>query len=230
MTTGGSGSLIPRIGRRISHENASGNVSSSIRTPRHTSSTKTRSSASSRIPTRARRPRLDTGHHAYRGGDPVAFIKKHHARIPYLHLKSVRPEMITKVEAENIPFAIAVGDDMFCEPSEGAVDFIAFRDVLREIDYTGYAIVEQDMYPAPFDKPLPIAKRTRAYLREIGIGCNLPSPASGRGAGGGGYPAVSCSAAAKASTQDSISASPIGVEMQPIMLGDMKIPCASMDW
>ena len=32
------------------------------------------------------------------------------------------------------------------------------------------AIVEQDMYPAPFDKPLPIARRTREYLRGIGIG------------------------------------------------------------
>ena len=32
---------------------------------------------------------LDTGHHAYRGGDPVAFFRRHHARIPYLHLKSV---------------------------------------------------------------------------------------------------------------------------------------------
>jgi inosose dehydratase len=50
------------------------------------------------------------------------------------------------------------------------VDFLAFRDVLSDIDYEGFAIVEQDMYPAPFDKPLPIAKRTRAYLREIGIG------------------------------------------------------------
>jgi hypothetical protein len=26
------------------------------------------------------------------------------------------------------------------------------------------------MYPAPFDKPLPIAQRTRAYLRSIGLG------------------------------------------------------------
>ncbi len=84
---------------------------------------------------------FDTGHHAYRGGNPVAFMKKHHARIPYLHLKSVRPEMIRKVEEENIPFAIAVGNDMFCEPSEGAVDFLAFRDVMRDIDYSGYAMV-----------------------------------------------------------------------------------------
>jgi inosose dehydratase len=113
---------------------------------------------------------LDTGHHAYRGGDPVRFMRKHHARIPYLHLKSVDREMQTKVEREGIPFAKAVEMDMFCEPSKGAVNFEAFRDVLKEIDYEGCAIVEQDMYPAPFNKPLPIAKRTRDYLRRIGIG------------------------------------------------------------
>ena len=113
---------------------------------------------------------FDTGHHAYRGGDPINFMRRHHGRIPYLHLKSIDPDVQERVEAEGIPFAEAVKMDMFVEPSKGAVDFLAFRDMLQEIDYNGYAIVEQDMYPAPFDKPLPIAKRTRAYLREIGIG------------------------------------------------------------
>ncbi len=113
---------------------------------------------------------FDTGHHAYRGGDPVRFMRKHHDRIPYLHLKSVDRQVQRKVEAEHIPFAQAVAMDMFVEPSQGAVDFKAFRDVLTEINYEGYAIVEQDMYPAPFDKPLPIAKRTREYLRQVGIG------------------------------------------------------------
>lgn len=113
---------------------------------------------------------LDTGHHAYRGGDPIAFLRRHHRRIPYLHLKSVRPDLQRKVAQENIPFAHAVGMDLFCEPSRGVVDFPALCRVLQEIDYNGYAIVEQDMYPAPFDKPLPIARRTREYLRAIGIG------------------------------------------------------------
>ena len=113
---------------------------------------------------------LDTGHHAYRNGDPVKFMRRHSERIAYLHLKSVDKRMQQKVEAEKIPFALAVGMDMFCEPSQGAVDFAAFRDVLREVNYDGFAIVEQDMYPAAFEKPLPIAKRTRAYLREIGLG------------------------------------------------------------
>jgi inosose dehydratase len=113
---------------------------------------------------------LDTGHHAYRGGDPVSFLRRHHQRIAYLHLKSVDRSVKKKVGAEKIPFAIAVAMGVFCEPSQGAVDFPAFRDVLLSVNYQGWATVEQDMYPAPFDKPLPIARRTRAYLREIGIG------------------------------------------------------------
>ncbi len=113
---------------------------------------------------------LDTGHHAYVGGDPVSFMQRHHARIPYLHLKNIDADIHERVRAKNIPFATAVGMGMFCEPSQGAVDFLAFRDVLREADYNGHATVEQDMYPVEFDVPLPIASRTREYLREVGFG------------------------------------------------------------
>lgn len=113
---------------------------------------------------------LDTGHHSYRGGDPVSFMRRHHARIAYLHLKSVDKEIQQRMEAEKIPFAPAVAMGMFCEPSKGIVDFRAFRDVLESVSYEGWATVEQDMYPVSFDTPLPIAKRTRAYLNEIGIG------------------------------------------------------------
>jgi inosose dehydratase len=113
---------------------------------------------------------LDTGHHSYCGGDVVSFMRKHHARIPYLHLKSVDRAVRERVEAQKIPFGQAVGKGMFVEPSKGVVDFIAFRDLLRDIDYQGFGIVEQDMFPTMFDAPLPIAKRTRAYLREIGLG------------------------------------------------------------
>jgi inosose dehydratase len=113
---------------------------------------------------------LDIGHHAYRGGDPVTFMRAHHERIPYLHLKSVDPILQKKVTDEQIPFANAVAMDMFCEPSKGLVDFPSFRDLLVEIDYEGFAIVEQDMYPTDFDRPLPIAKRTRQYLMDLGLG------------------------------------------------------------
>jgi inosose dehydratase len=112
---------------------------------------------------------LDTGHHAYRGGDPVRFLRKHHDRIRYLHLKNVDRNVQRKVEAEKIAFSTAVGMDMFCEPSGGAVDFLAFRDALQDVGYEGWATVEQDMYPAPHDKPMPIAKRTLEYFRQVGL-------------------------------------------------------------
>jgi inosose dehydratase len=113
---------------------------------------------------------LDVGHHAYRDGDPVAFTRRHHERIPYLHLKSVDRELQRRVTEEGVPFALAVADGMFVEPSQGAVDFPALKNVLDDVGYEGFGIAEQDMYPAPFDKPFPIAERTRRYLVEIGFG------------------------------------------------------------
>ena len=112
---------------------------------------------------------LDVGHHAYRGGEPIAFLRNHYARIPYLHLKNIDREVQKKVEEEGRTFAEAVAMDMFVEPAKGAVDFERLRDALDEIAYDGFGIVEQDMYPAPADKPLPIAQRTYAYLRSIGL-------------------------------------------------------------
>ena len=113
---------------------------------------------------------LDIGHFAYRGGDPVAFIRRHHARIPHLHFKNVDRDLLAQVRAEKIPLPRAVEMGVFCGPGEGLVDYVAVWDVLQEVGYSGFGIVEQDMFPAPFDQPLPIARRSRAYLREIGMG------------------------------------------------------------
>jgi inosose dehydratase len=112
---------------------------------------------------------LDVGHHAYCGGEPVSFFRRHHSRVAYMHLKSVDAEMRDRVAREDIPFALAVGDGMFVEPSQGAVDFLGLRDAIAETEYSGYAIVEQDMYPTDFDRPLPIAQRTHRYLAELGL-------------------------------------------------------------
>lgn len=116
---------------------------------------------------------LDTGHHAYADGDPVAFMRKYHERIPYLHIKSCDLKVRERMQKENWPFAKAVSEDIMCEPELGVVDMEAFFEVLRDIDYSGWAVVEQDMYPAPFDKPYPIAKRTSEYLKTISKSINV---------------------------------------------------------
>jgi inosose dehydratase len=113
---------------------------------------------------------FDIGHHAYLGQDALEFTRRHHRRISYLHLKNVDTAVRKRVAHERLPFAKAVAADVFTELPDGAVDMKALAGLLDEIGYEGFAVIEQDMYPAPFDKPLPIAKRTREYLRELGIG------------------------------------------------------------
>lgn len=110
---------------------------------------------------------LDTGQHLFAGGDPVTFMRRHAARIPYLHLKSLDGAVLARVRAEEIPINAAVALDVFCEPTDGVVDFAAFFAVLREVDFTGFGIVEQDMFPVAFDKPLPIARRSLTYYRNL---------------------------------------------------------------
>jgi inosose dehydratase len=110
---------------------------------------------------------LDVGHHAYAGGEPVQFFRKHHTRIPYLHLKDVDASVTSRVRAAGLPMSQAVADGAFVDLGQGCVDLPGLARVADEVGYDGWGIVEQDMYPAPPDKPLPIARRNRDYLRRV---------------------------------------------------------------
>ncbi|MGW0699215.1 sugar phosphate isomerase/epimerase family protein [Streptomyces sp. NPDC002867] len=112
---------------------------------------------------------LDTGHYAYCGGDSVKLIETYGERIGYLHLKQVDPAVLAQVVADEVPFGPAVGRGVMCEPPAGVP---ALEPVLNAASALGvdlFAIVEQDMYPCPPDKPLPIAERTRGFLRSCGV-------------------------------------------------------------
>ncbi|MET9545196.1 sugar phosphate isomerase/epimerase [Streptomyces sp. NPDC006627] len=111
---------------------------------------------------------LDTGHYAYCGGDSVKLIETYGERIGYLHLKQVDPEILAAVRADEVPFGPAVARGVMCEPPAGVPDLGPVLAAAQRLDVDLFAIVEQDMYPCPPDKPLPIARRTRAFLRSCG--------------------------------------------------------------
>jgi inosose dehydratase len=113
---------------------------------------------------------LDVGHHAFAGGDAVSFFRNHHGRVPYLHLKDVDAKLSDRARQENWRMAHAVTEGAFVDLGQGSVDLLALARVAEEVGYDGWGIVEQDMFPAPFDKPLPIARRNRQFLRDNGIG------------------------------------------------------------
>ncbi|MFE2923220.1 sugar phosphate isomerase/epimerase family protein [Streptomyces goshikiensis] len=111
---------------------------------------------------------LDTGHYAYCGGDSVQAIEAFGERIGYLHLKQVDPAVLAEVVSGQVPFGPAVARGVMCEPPAGVPALEPVLAAAQRLGVDLFAIVEQDMYPCPPEKPLPIARRTRSYLRSCG--------------------------------------------------------------
>jgi inosose dehydratase len=112
---------------------------------------------------------LDTGHLAYRRADVVSIIRNFPDRIGYVHIKQMDPKIVAQAEKEDMPFGKAVAMGASCEPPGGEPDINAVSQALRELKAELFVVVEQDMYPCPFERPKPIAERTRRVLRERGI-------------------------------------------------------------
>ena len=113
---------------------------------------------------------LDTGHVAYRAGDSVALIHKYPERIGYVHIKQVDPTIARAAGEEGIPFGQAVKRGVCVEPPNGTPAVEAVVEALDALERDLFVVVEQDLYPCAFDVPLPIAVRTREYLRGLGLG------------------------------------------------------------
>jgi inosose dehydratase len=113
---------------------------------------------------------LDTGHLAYRHADNVALINRYPDRIGYVHIKQMDPAIVAKADAEGLAFGQAVAMGASCEPPQGEPVVEDVAQALRDLNRDLFVVVEQDMYPAPFDQPKPIAQRTYTYLRGVGIG------------------------------------------------------------
>jgi inosose dehydratase len=113
---------------------------------------------------------LDTGHMAYRQADSVAIIRKYPQRIGYVHIKQMDPAIAERAAREDMAFGQAVALGASCEPPSGLPDIPSVVEALQQLDADTFVVVEQDMYPTPFDVPMPIADRTRTYLRGVGIG------------------------------------------------------------
>jgi inosose dehydratase len=117
---------------------------------------------------------LDTGHVAYCGADNLRLIRDYPDRIGYVHLKQVDPAIRARVRDERLGFAPAVRLGAMVEPHLGEPDMTSIIDALAALDRDLFCIVEQDMYPCDFDKPLPIAVRTQRYFATCGLGAGRP--------------------------------------------------------
>jgi inosose dehydratase len=109
---------------------------------------------------------LDTAHIAFAGDDPLELARAHADRIGHVHLKSIRPEVVSRVREEGLSFQESVELGVFTVPGDGAIDFRPILEALADADYQGWLVVEAEQDP---NKAIPLeyATKARAYLADV---------------------------------------------------------------
>jgi inosose dehydratase len=111
---------------------------------------------------------FDTGHWAYAGGDPVGALRLLGERVWHVHFKDCYPEIAEQASREKWDYFRAVRNGVFYGLGGGEVGFDALLAMLRERDYGGWIVVEDEL-SSGMGEPLESAQRDREYLRRIGI-------------------------------------------------------------
>jgi inosose dehydratase len=91
---------------------------------------------------------FDTGHMTFAGGDAVAMLEKHVARVCHVHCKDVRPDVVKLARNRGWSFLESVINGAFTVPGDGAIDFGALIGILRRHAYRGWLVVEAEQDPA----------------------------------------------------------------------------------
>lgn len=109
----------------------------------------------------------DTGHLAWAGADPVAFVHQYAGRIRTLHVKDVDAAVVTWARQQRAGYAEAQQAAIWTELGQGSVDFPAIFAALDAAGFGGWVIVETDVTQLP--TALESARVSRAYLRTLGL-------------------------------------------------------------
>jgi inosose dehydratase len=109
---------------------------------------------------------LDTAHIAFAGDDPLDLARAHADRIGHVHLKSIRPEVVSRVREEGLSFQEGVELGVFTVPGDGAIDFRPILEALADANYQGWLVVEAEQDPNKA-VPLEYATKARAYLADV---------------------------------------------------------------
>jgi inosose dehydratase len=90
---------------------------------------------------------FDAGHITFAGGDALAMLQKHIARVCHVHCKDVRAEIVKLARNRNWSFLDAVINGAFSVPGDGCVDYPGIIACLAKHDYNGWLVVEAEQDP-----------------------------------------------------------------------------------
>jgi len=111
---------------------------------------------------------LDTGHYAFGGGDPVQALNTYYDRIWHIHFKDFDSKVDWRAAREDFDYFKTVEEGIFCELGKGSVDFKSIVRILKEKDYEGWIVVEQDVLPG-MSSPKKCAFNNRQFIRGLGL-------------------------------------------------------------
>ncbi|EPD42458.1 inosose dehydratase [Delftia lacustris] len=121
------------------------------------------------VPAQAAGLCLDTGHLHYSGMDPASWLRRHAARLEYVHFKDIDAQVYGQVMGERIAFFDACARGVMCPIGQGVLDYPAIGATLREIGYAGCITVEQERDPRNAGASLPDVAASRAFLARTGF-------------------------------------------------------------
>ena len=108
---------------------------------------------------------FDTGHHAFWGQDALAYFGRVRDRVAYVHLKNVDPTVRQRVLDGELSISRSYGAGVMCPLPDGAVDIPQVVTFMRETDFDGPIVVEQDLAENSLETPLELARRNLTFLK-----------------------------------------------------------------
>ena len=111
---------------------------------------------------------FDTGHWAYAGGDPVGALRLLDERVWHVHFKDCHPSIAEQASRQKWDYFTAVRNGVFYGLGGGEVAFDVLLATLREREYEGWIVVEDELPPG-MGEPLESGQRDRDYLRSLGV-------------------------------------------------------------
>lgn len=110
---------------------------------------------------------VDVAELALGGADPAEVIRTYHDRLLLLHFKDVRKKVIA--EARKNSGLTPEAGDIFCEIGQGGVDFPAIVRAIREVNFSGWIIIELAMDQTRLGNPAESAKTNLEALKQMGF-------------------------------------------------------------
>ena len=112
---------------------------------------------------------LDTGHFFIGGGDPVAAIHEWADRINHVHVKDALQSVMDGIVADHVATMNIWSREAFPAFGHGDANVAGVLAALKDIDYEGWLVVEQDIFPQTSDRfaqAIDDQKKNRRFLAD----------------------------------------------------------------